>query len=84
MLGSHSRCLNALTCHPERPLFLTCGDDTFLNVFSVGGDREDQVDVSLTLSSKVNDYMLVGAAFSGDTSIVAAPYDFKNLVVWSI
>ena len=77
-LSAHSRGINALTCHPTKPLFATCSDDTFMNIFEV----TDKLDVNLVLSSRVNDYQLVGVAFGGD-SVVSTPYDFKNIAVWN-
>jgi hypothetical protein len=55
-----------------------------VNIFEVTGTY-DTLDVNLHMSSKVNDYQLVGLSFGGDslTSLIAAPYDFKNLVIWS-
>jgi len=47
-----------------------------MNIFEVAENFE----VNLILSSRVNDYQLVGVAFGSD-SLLAAPYDFKNLVV---
>lgn len=84
-LSCHSRSLNALACHPTKPIFATCSDDTFLHVFSVSSEREDLIDTTLVLSSRVNDYQLVGLAFGGEgsNSLVSAPYDFKTLAVWS-
>ena len=76
-MSAHSRGINALTCHPIKPLIATCSDDTFMNIFEV----TDKLDVNLVLSSRVNDYQLVGVAFGGD-SVLATPYDFKNLAVW--
>ena len=55
-LGAHSRGINALTCHPSQSQFLTCSDDTFLNVFNVTSSTEDSIDVNVTLSSKVNEF----------------------------
>jgi hypothetical protein len=36
-VGAHSRGINALACHPQIPIFATCSDDTFLNIFEVVG-----------------------------------------------
>jgi WD40 repeat protein len=77
-MSAHSRGINALTCHPSKPLFATCSDDTFLNIFEV----KESLDIGLVLSSRVNDYQLVGVAFGGD-SVISSPYDFKNLAVWN-
>ena len=84
-ISSHSRVLNSLVCHPSRSVFATCSDDTFINVYEVSGDKLEKLDVNLILSSRVNDYMLCGIAFGDEqnSSIVAAPYDFKTLVIWN-
>jgi WD40 repeat protein len=55
-LSAHSRSLNALTCHPTKPLFATCSDDTFMHIFEVTGDKNDKLDVKVVLSSRLNDY----------------------------
>jgi len=56
-----------------------------MHLFEVTGDKADKLDVKLQVGSRVNDYMLVGVAFSGDSNqhLVAVPYDFANLVIWS-
>lgn len=84
-ISSHSRIINALTCHPTRSVFATASDDTFVHVYEVVGDKLDKLDVNLIVGSKVSDYMLCGLAFGGDnnSSLVAAPYDFKTLIVWN-
>lgn len=82
-IGAHSRNINAVACHPEKSIFWTVGDDTFLNVFEVQGDTVDKVTVDLRSSAKVPDLMLVGVCFAGDdnSSIVAVPYDYPNLIL---
>jgi WD40 repeat protein len=84
-ISSHSRGLNALVCHPNKPVFASCSDDTFVNVFAISSEREDLIDVNLVLSSRVNDYQLVGLTFSGDNSnsLIAAPYDYRTLAIWN-
>jgi WD40 repeat protein len=54
-LSAHSRSLNALVCHPSKPIFSTCSDDTFVHVFKVSGEASDKIDVNLHLGSRVND-----------------------------
>lgn len=34
-LQAHSRQINALVCHPTKPVFATASDDTFLNVWEI-------------------------------------------------
>lgn len=77
-LSSHSRGINALSCHPTKPVFATSSDDTFMNIFEVSESN----DVNLKLSSRVNDYQLVGVVF-GDDSVISTPYDFKDIIVWN-
>jgi hypothetical protein len=71
--------------HPTRALFVTAGDDTFLNVYEVDGGSLDKLEVKLLLSSRTNDLMMVGVQFAGEglSSIIAVPYDFSTLVIWN-
>ena len=84
-LTSHSRMINALVCHPSKSVFATCSDDTFVNIFEVSGDKVEKIDINLIVSSRVNDYMLCGVAFGGESnnSVVAVPYDYKTVVIWN-
>lgn len=84
-IGAHSRGINALTCHPTKAVFATCSDDTFVNVYDVAGESAENLEVNLILSSKVNDYQLVGLAFGGEgnNSLIGAPYDYKILTFWN-
>ena len=77
-VNAHSRGVNALTCHPVKSIFASCSDDTFMNIFKLN----DKSEVTLVLSSRVNDYQLVGVAFSED-SVISTPYDFKNIAIWN-
>jgi WD40 repeat protein len=82
-IGAHSRNINAVCWHPSKSIFVTVGDDWFLNVWEVAGDTTDKIDVDLRLSSKITDLMLVGVQFAGEdnSSIVAVPYDYPNLIL---
>lgn len=84
-LQAHSRTITALACHSSKAVFATCSDDTFMHIFEVSGDKLDKLDVNLIISSRVNDFMLTGICFGGEdnNSVMAVPYDFKNLVIWS-
>ena len=81
----HSRMITGLACHPSKSVFATCGDDSFVNVFEISGDKTEKVDVNLIVSSRVNDMMMTGICFGGEgnNSILGVPYDYKNLVVWN-
>ena len=81
-IGAHSRNINAVCCHPSKSIFWTVGDDWFLNVWEVIGDRVDKIEVDLRLTSKITDLIIVGVSFAGEdnSSIVAVPYDYPNLI----
>ena len=74
-----------MCCHPTKSVFATCGDDTFVNIFEVTGDKLEKLDLNLVAASRVNDFMIVGVSFGGEgnNSLVAVPYDFKTIVVWN-
>jgi len=38
-ISAHSRTITAMACHPSKSVFATCGDDTFLNIWEVSGNR---------------------------------------------
>ena len=83
-MGAHSRQVNALCCHPNRTVFVSAGDDTFVNLWEVTGATVEKLDINLLTSSIVNDYQVVGLAFGQENqrSIVASVYDYKVLLVW--
>ena len=56
-----------------------------MTLFEVTGPTLDSLDVNLVLSSRVNDYQLVGVVFAGpaNTSVLAVPYDYKQIVIWN-
>ena len=83
-IGAHSRQVNALCAHLSRTVFVTAGDDTFVNVWEITGSSIDRLDINLLTSSIVNDYQVVGLAFGQENqrSMVASVYDFKVLLVW--
>jgi WD40 repeat protein len=82
-IGAHSRQINGLACHPSEPVFATCGDDTFMNVWRLGL-VSDKLDVHVASSSWVPDLLLTGIAFAGKdhASVVCSVYDYKQLIVW--
>jgi len=55
-IGAHSRQVNALCCHPNRTVFATAGDDTFVNLWEVSGSSVERLDINVLTSSIVNDY----------------------------
>ena len=83
-MGAHSRQVNALSCHPTRSVFVSAGDDTFVNLWEVSGSTIERLDINLLTSSIVNDYQVVGLAFGQENyrSIVGSVYDYKVLLVW--
>ena len=55
-IGAHSRQINALVTHPTRTVFVTAGDDTFVNVWEITGATLERLDINILTSSIVNDY----------------------------
>lgn len=83
-IGAHSRQVNALCAHPTRTVFVTAGDDTFVNLWEITGSTIEHLDINLLTSSIVNDYQVCGVTFGQENyrSIVASVYDYKTLLVW--
>jgi WD40 repeat protein len=81
-LAAHSRQVNALACHPTKSIFVTVGDDTFLNVWEV--ESGAAFNIRLVMSSRVPDFMLTGVCFANQNynSILATVYNFKTVIVW--
>lgn len=65
-------------------MFVTAGDDTFVNLWEVTGSSIERLDINLLTSSIVNDYQVAGITFGQENyrSIVASVYDYKVLLVW--
>ena len=55
-MGAHSRQVNALCCHPTRTVFVSAGDDTFVNLWEISGSTIERLDINILTSSIVNDY----------------------------
>ena len=83
-IQAHYRCLNALACHPSKSVFCSVGDDTFMNLFELSGDKHELISISVRSSTPVKDLNLVGVQFYGadSNSIIAAPYDYSTLAYW--
>lgn len=79
-LQAHSRAVNAIAVRPGQPTFATVSDDTFVNEWTVDVERQSLSDIRLSQSLRVPDMLLVGVQYQG-SNIVAAPYDFKFLVL---
>ena len=81
-LAAHSRQINALACHPAKSIFVTVGDDTFLNVWEV--ESGAAFNIRLVMSSRVPDFLLTGVCFANQNynSILATVYNFKTVIVW--
>ena len=81
-LAVHSRQVNALACHPTKSIFVTVGDDTFLNIWEVVSGGQFAID--LRLSSRVSDFQLTGVCFAkkNSNSVLATVYNFKTALVW--
>ena len=55
-IGGHSRQVNTICAHPTRTVFVSAGDDTFVNLWEISGSSVDRLDINILTSSIVNDY----------------------------
>jgi WD40 repeat protein len=49
-IQAHSRSVNALICHPTKPIFVTVSDDTFVNVWYAKASKDTITDIELVMS----------------------------------
>jgi len=80
-LGGHSRIITALDMHPSKDIFVTVGEDTFVNVWTLPTEGKES---SLVLNAQVENAFLTGVKFCGpdQTSVAVAAYDMEKLTVF--
>ena len=84
-IGAHSRQISGMVCHPTKCVFVTCGDDTFLNIWKVvSSSKKGEIEIEVVSSSRVPDFMLTGVCFGKAdlSSVICSVYDYKQLLVW--
>ena len=74
--------MNALVCHPSKPIFVTVSDDTIVNLWHIKTSEKENIDdVDLVMSQRVADLLLVGVCFGeSNNSLLVAPYDYKFMI----
>jgi len=83
-ISAHSRNIGSIAFHPRLPVFASVGEDTFLHVWSLpDAEAKGTAEVELMFSSRADDALLCGVAFSEDgDKMVASAYDEPALLVW--
>lgn len=83
-LCAHARIINAVCVHPTLSMFVSCGDDQFLNVWSLPSFRDvSSSAVELLSSERIPNRLLTGVAFFPDDKIGVTSYDEDDLVILS-
>ena len=82
-IGGHSRVINAIDVHPVLDMFVTAGEDTFVNVWTLPNEATGQ-EISVTLNAKVDNAFLTGVRFCGPNMecIVATSYDLDQATIF--
>lgn len=84
-LQAHSRSINQIVCHDTKNSFLSVSDDTMVNLWTCHfAKKESQPilqDITLTMSQRIPDQLLIGAQFGEQqNSVIIAPYDYKYFI----
>lgn len=81
-LTAHARIINALSIHPTLNMFATCGDDQFINVWSLPDFKSvSSNSVELLCSERVPNRLLCGVSYFGDEQIGVVSYDEDDLIM---
>jgi len=64
-IGGHSRIVNALDIHPTKNMFVTVGEDTYVNVWTLPTEGNHE-EIRLLLNAKIDNNLLTGVQFCGN------------------
>ncbi len=84
-INAHSRAITAIDVHPSKSVIATVGEDSFFNLFEISmGASKQEYDVTLVLSSKLENTLLTGVAFlpPSHSSVIAVAYDEPKIFYW--
>jgi len=81
-IGGHSRVINALDVHPSLDMFVTAGEDCYVNVWTL--PSESGQEISCILNGKVENGFLTGVQFCGPNkaSIACTSYDLDKATIF--
>ena len=81
-LTAHARIINSIKIHPTLNMFVSCGDDQFLNVWSLPDFQSvSSKDVELLCAERIPNRLLTGVSFFGDQKIGVVSYDEDDLIM---
>ncbi|TMW69411.1 hypothetical protein Poli38472_001567 [Pythium oligandrum] len=78
-IAAHSRAITALDVYEDR--LVSVGEDTFLNVWEIDGEK-DTPRFKLTSSQSVTNDLLVGVAMVNPKKVFTTSYDTTHLKLW--
>lgn len=83
-ITAHTRVINALAVHPTLKLFLSCGDDQFVNAWSLPDFKSiGSSTTELLFSERIPNRLLTGVSFFPDEKVGVVAYDEDDLVMFS-
>lgn len=70
-IGGHSRIVNALDIHPTKNMFVTVGEDTYVNVWTLPSENNHE-EIRLLLNARIDNNLLTGVQFCGNEKATVA------------
>lgn len=81
-ITAHARIINAIKIHPTLNMFVSCGDDQFVNVWSLPDFQSvSSKDSELLYSERIPNRLLTGISFFDDDKIGLVSYDEDDLIM---
>lgn len=81
-IAAHARIINAIKIHPNLNMFASCGDDQFLNVWSLPDFTSvSSRDAELLCSERIPNRMLTGVSYFSDDRVGVVSYDEDDLII---
>jgi WD40 repeat protein len=83
-ITAHTRVINALAVHPTLKIFLSCGDDQFVNAWSLPDFKSiGSSTTELLFSERIPNRLLTGVSFFPDDKFGVVAYDEDDLIMFS-
>jgi len=74
-IAAHSRWINAIQIHPDKPILACCAEDTHVTVWTLPTDKHPQVSSLLVQSPAPA--LLTGLRFASGDTIAVTAYDSR-------
>jgi WD40 repeat protein len=81
-ITAHARIINAIALHPTLSTFASCGDDQFLNIWSLPDFKDkSEHNAELLFSERLPNRLLTGIGYFSEDRIGVASYDEDDLIM---